>query len=141
MNELTMAAAEREVFLAEPHIGVLTIARPAGQPPLASPIWYEFVDGVVAINVGRGSAKARLAVAAGVASLTVQTEQLPYRFVTVGGPVTVDEADDATRRRIAQRYMPADQLDRYLATGDVTDMVTLHLTPTTWHSNDYTKVM
>ena len=136
-----MAAPDRETFLAEPHIGVLTIARPAGQPPLASPIWYEYVDGVVVINVGRGSVKARLAAAEGAASLTVQTEQLPYRFVTIGGPVTVEATDDATRRRIASRYMPAEHLDAYLETGDVADMVTLRLTPATWHSNDFTKVM
>jgi PPOX class probable F420-dependent enzyme len=141
VTELTMAAPDREAFLAEPHIGVLTIARTEGQPPLASPIWYEYVDGVVAINVGRGSVKARLAAAAGVASLTVQTEQLPYRFVTVGGPLAIGDADDAIRRRIASRYMPADMVDGYLATGDAADMVTLRLTPTTWHSNDYTKVM
>lgn len=141
MSELTMAAPDREAFLTEPHIGVLTIARPAGQPPLASPIWYEYADGVVAINVGRGSAKARRAAAEGVASLTVQTEQLPYRFVTVGGPLTVDDADDDTRRRIASRYMPAEMVDGYLAGGDAADMLTLRLSPTTWHSNDFTKVM
>jgi PPOX class probable F420-dependent enzyme len=141
MSELTMDATTREAFLAEPHIGVLTIARPEGQPPLASPIWYEYADGDVVINVGRGSAKAALATAAGVASLTVQTEQLPYRFVTVGGPIAVGDADDATRRRIAARYLPADALDGYLATGDAADMVTLRLTPATWHSNDFTKVM
>jgi PPOX class probable F420-dependent enzyme len=141
MTELTMAAADREAFLAEPHIGVLTIARAEGQPPLASPVWYEYADGVVAINVGRDSVKARLAAAAGVASLTVQTEQLPYRFVTVGGTVTVGPADDDTRRRIATRYLPAGTVDGYLETGDAADMVTLHLTPATWHSNDYTNVM
>ena len=136
-----MAAADREAFLAEPHIGVLTIARAEGQPPLASPIWYEFADGVVAINVGRGSEKARLAAAAGVASLTVQTEQLPYRFVTVGGTLTMGPADADTRRRIATRYLPAGAVDGYLATGDVADMVTLRLTPATWRSNDYSRVM
>jgi len=56
MTNLTMDAPDRETFLAEPHIGILTIARHSGQPPLASPIWYEYVDGVVVINVGRGSA-------------------------------------------------------------------------------------
>ena len=95
-----MAPADREAFLAEPRIGVLTIARDGAQPPLASPIWYEYVPGGdVVINVGRGSVKARLATAAGAASLTVQTEQLPYRFVTVGGPLTID------RRR--RRHPPA----------------------------------
>ena len=65
-----MPAADREAFLAEPHIGVLTISRGDGQPPLASPIWYEYEPGGdVVINVGRGSVKARLAEAAGVASL------------------------------------------------------------------------
>jgi len=135
-----MPPADRESFLAEPHIGVLSIARPKGRPPQASPIWYEFVDGVVAINVGRSSVKAQLAEAAGAASLTVQTEQLPYRFVTVGGPVAVAAADDATRRRIATRYLPADMVDGYLAGGDAADMVTLRLTPETWHSNDFSKL-
>jgi hypothetical protein len=32
-------------------------------------------------------------------------------------------------------------VEGYLATGDIADMVTLRLTPATWHSNDYTKVM
>jgi len=141
MSELTMAPTDREAFLAEPHIGVLTIARGEGQPPLASPIWYELVDGVVVVNVGRDSVKARLAAAAGVASLTVQTEQLPYRFVTVGGPVSLGPADDDTRRRIAARYLPAATVEEYLATGDTADMVTLRLTPATWHSNDYSRVM
>ncbi len=137
-----MPAAEREAFLAEPHIGVLTISRGEGQPPLASPIWYEYEPGGdVAVNVGRGSVKARLAASAGVASLTVQTESLPYRFVTVGGPLAITAADADTRRRIAARYLPAEMVDGYLATGAVADMVTLRLTPTTWHSNDYTRVM
>ena len=137
-----MPAGEREAFLAEPHIGVLTITRGDAQPPLASPIWYEYEPGGdVAINVGRGSVKARLAQAAGAASLTVQTESLPYRFVTIGGALTVGPADEATRRRIATRYLPAEMVDGYLATGDVADMVTLRLTPSTWHSNDFTRVM
>ncbi len=140
MSELTMDPNQRESFLAEPHIGVLTIARAEGRPPLASPIWYEFADGVVAINVGKGSVKARLAAAAGVASLTVQTEQLPYRFVTVGGPVEIAAADDDTRRRVAARYLPAGMVDGYLSTGDAADMVTLRLTPETWHSNDFSQL-
>jgi PPOX class probable F420-dependent enzyme len=142
MSELIMPAAEREAFLAEPHIGVLTISRGDGQPPLASPIWYEYEPGgEVVINVGRGSVKARVAAAAGVASLTVQTESLPYRFVTVGGPLAITAADEATRQRIATRYLPAAMVDEYLATGDLADMVTLRLTPSTWHSNDYSRVM
>jgi PPOX class probable F420-dependent enzyme len=142
MSELTMPAADREAFLAEPHIGVLTISRGDGQPPLASPIWYEYEGGgEVVISVGRGSEKARLAEAAGVASLTVQTESLPYRFVTIGGPLAITAPDDATRRRIATRYLPVTMVDDYLASTDASDMVTLRLTPATWHSNDYTRVM
>jgi nitroimidazol reductase NimA-like FMN-containing flavoprotein (pyridoxamine 5'-phosphate oxidase superfamily) len=141
MSELTMPAADREAFLAAPRIGVLTIAREPGQPPLASPIWYEYEPGGdVAINVGRGSEKARLAGAAGVASLTVQTEELPYRFVTVGGPLAISDADQATRRRIATRYLPAGVVEGYLETGDVADMITLRLTPQTWRSNDYSRL-
>ena len=52
----------------------------------------------------------------------MQTESLPYRFVTIGGPLTITAADDATRARIATRYLPAEMVDDYLTTT----------TPRTW---------
>jgi PPOX class probable F420-dependent enzyme len=140
-NPLVMSESEREQYLADTHVAVLSIAAAPGRPPLQSPVWYAYdAGGEVVINVGAGSRKAELLAEAGTASLCVQTEQLPYRFVVVSGPVTTGPADDATRRRIAERYLPAEMVDGYLAgSGDVADMMTVRLTPTTWRSNDFTK--
>jgi PPOX class probable F420-dependent enzyme len=136
-----MSVAEREAFLAEPHVAVLTIARPDGQAPLAAPVWYEYEPGGdVVMTIGAGSEKAALLQRSSMASLCAQTEVLPYRFVTVAGPVAVEPADDDARRRIAARYLPADLVDGYLASGDPADMRTVRLTPRSWRSNDFGKL-
>ena len=138
-NPLAMPEAERQQFLAGAHVGVLSIAGPSA--PLQSPVWYEYEPGGdVVVNIGADSRKAALLADAGAASLCVQNEALPYRFVVVSGPVTTGPADEETRRRIAARYLPAELLEGYLAgSGDVADMLTVRLTPTTWRSNDFSR--
>ena len=42
--DLRMTRAEREAFLADVHVGVLSIAEP-GRGPLAAPIWYGYEPG------------------------------------------------------------------------------------------------
>ena len=44
MTELTMTKSQRATFLAEPHVGVLTIER-EGSAPLAAPVWYSYEPG------------------------------------------------------------------------------------------------
>jgi len=54
-----MTTSEREAFLADVHVGVLAVDEP-GRGPMALPIWYRSVDGVVEIGMNRESLKARL---------------------------------------------------------------------------------
>ena len=99
-NPLVMELDAAQSFLAAPRIGMLAVARRSG-PPIASPIWYGYEPGGdVVFNIGRNSAKARALRAAGVASLCAEQEQLPYAFVTVDGPVVVDDtgADEGCAR-------------------------------------------
>ena len=79
-----MTKDEREAFLADVHVGILAVDE-AGRGPMALPIWYRYVDGVVEIGMNGGSLKARLLRAAGRATLTVQTETAPYQYVSVEG--------------------------------------------------------
>jgi len=37
-----MAENERQEFLAEPHIGVLSVAAGDGRPPHTTPVWYGY---------------------------------------------------------------------------------------------------
>jgi PPOX class probable F420-dependent enzyme len=138
-NPLVMSETERQAFLAEVHVGVLSIDGGDGAAPLQSPVWYEYEPGGdVVVNIGAGSRKAELLAAAGRASLCVQREDLPYRFVVVAGPAVLAPADDATRRRIAARYLPGDLVEGYLAgAGDASESVSVRLTPTSWRSNDF----
>jgi Pyridoxamine 5'-phosphate oxidase len=82
----TMTAEEREAFLADLHVGVLSVAAGEAQPPVTAPVWYTYdPGGLVSIITAKESVKARLLRAEGQASLCVQTETPPYAYVSVEG--------------------------------------------------------
>ena len=138
-NPLVMELDAAQSFLAAPRIGMLAVARPAG-PPIASPIWYGYEPGgEVVFNIGRNSAKAKALRAAGVASLCAQSEQLPYAFVTVDGPVVVEDAaaDEELRKVIAVRYLGDELGASYVESTRGGDNVVARLTPERWRSNDF----
>src|ERR1700739_977823 len=74
--------AERDRFLEEKHIGVLSVAARDGRPPASVPIWYDYAPGGnIRINTGASRRKAKLIERAGVVTLVVQREELPYQYV------------------------------------------------------------
>ena len=90
-----MTKAEREAFLAGRHVGVLAIDGPAGRPPLTSPIWYAYEPGGDVVFIVDGSSqKMRRLEIQGRAALCAQTEDLPYKYVTVEGWVTAERTVD-----------------------------------------------
>jgi PPOX class probable F420-dependent enzyme len=137
-----MSVYDRETFLEQPHVAVLAIARADGEPPLASPVWYDYErGGDVIVTISAESEKATRLAASPAASMCVQTTDLPYRFVTVSGPVTLGPADSAIRRRIAARYLPPELVDGYLESAeDEAQILTVRLAPRSWRSNDFSKL-
>ena len=103
MADTDMTVDEREAFLTDLHVGILSIQR-EGKGPLALPIWYQYLDGVVTISMGNDSVKAILLRRHGRASLTVQNEAPPYQYVMVEGPVTVTQ-ERADVLSMATRYL------------------------------------
>ena len=102
---LTMTKQEREAFLADVHVGIISISDD-GQGPLTVPIWYAYeTEGEVRIMTGRESHKGRLLAQAGRFSLCAQTENPPYKYVSVEGPIISTEAADIERdlRPLARR--------------------------------------
>jgi PPOX class probable F420-dependent enzyme len=142
MGQLTMSKAEREEFLAATHVGVLSVARAPGEPPLVAPVWYEYEPGgEVVLVTGRDAEKTDLTRAHGEASLCAQTEELPYRYVTVSGNAVVDDsADRELRRRLAHRYLGPELGDVYLEATDGDDAVTVRIRPERWRTTDYSKM-
>jgi nitroimidazol reductase NimA-like FMN-containing flavoprotein (pyridoxamine 5'-phosphate oxidase superfamily) len=140
MAEGSMTRGEREAFLADVHVGVLAVEQP-GRGPLALPIWYLVEDGDVLIGMGGSSKKAELLRAAGRATLTVQTEDPPYKYASVEGPVAIEvhQRDDL---EMASRYL-GPELGRWYADHNpsTTESVVVRLTPEHWLTKDFGKLM
>ncbi|HEY0447858.1 pyridoxamine 5'-phosphate oxidase family protein [Actinophytocola sp.] len=141
MSSFVMTVAEREAFLAEVHIGVLAVARD-GRGPLAVPVWYRYEPGGdVLVWMDRDSVKDRVIRKAGRFSLVAQTEELPYKYVSVEGPVvsndTAPTRDEALA--IAGRYLPPDEAVAYVdgALNEASLLVVMR--PERWLSNDQGK--
>ena len=142
---LAMTQAEREAFLAGVHVGVISIPEP-GRGGLAVPIWYDYAPGgPLWFVTDATSRKARLLEAAGCLSLCAQSEQPPYRYVSVEGTVRSIEPADVERdtRPLAHRYLGRAGGDRYIeetyGSGDATGTIVVRVDLRRWLSVDYGK--
>ena len=133
---------QRQNFLADKHVGVLSVAADQGRPPASVPIWYDYTpDGLIRINTGAASRKARLIEQAGVVTLVVQREDPPYQYVIVEGTVvdTTSPAPLDVREAIAIRYL-GEEDGRAFVEG-MRDMATVLFTvrPDRWITADYSE--
>jgi hypothetical protein len=113
--DTTMTRAEREAFLADVHVGVLSIAEP-GRGPLAAPIGYGYEPGgPIWLVTGRDSRKGRLLGPACASRSSPRPRPRPY--VSVEGPVTSVAASvgGGHERRLAHRYLGREGGDAYIA--------------------------
>ena len=116
----TMSDDEARAFLAEGgRTGKLASASLDGDPHV-TPLWYVVDGDDVVFITSAASIKGRQLQANPRAALAVDDDTFPYAFVTVRGPVALeDEAPD--RRdwavRIAARYVP-DRAEEFGARND-----------------------
>jgi nitroimidazol reductase NimA-like FMN-containing flavoprotein (pyridoxamine 5'-phosphate oxidase superfamily) len=135
-KEQVMSPEERLDFLEGVHIGVLAVDEP-GRGPLTAPVWYRVVDGSIEIGIGGSSKKAQLLRAARRATLLVQVEDPPYRYVSVEGPIEfVDHGYDMLA--FATRYL-GPELGTWYAEHTPSDSGTAVVTlqPSHWRSQDF----
>jgi hypothetical protein len=140
-----MTQAEREAFLADVHVGVVSIAEP-GRGPLGAPIWYGYEPGAEIVFVTEvESRKGRLLRAVERLSLLVQDEQPPYKYISVEGPIVSVAPADVERdlRPLAHRYLGVELGDGYIeATGGSdarADSILVRVRPERWLTVDYAK--
>jgi nitroimidazol reductase NimA-like FMN-containing flavoprotein (pyridoxamine 5'-phosphate oxidase superfamily) len=139
----TMSRKEREAYLADVHVAVLSIPT-EGRGPLSAPVWYGYEPGrEVWFCTGRDSRKGKLLRDGVQVSLCVQTETAPYKYVTVEGPVTSIAPSDieADLRPLARRYLGDEGGDRYVeSTADTQGGgIRVAMRPSRWLSVDYGK--
>ena len=111
---------ERQVFLAEPRIGVLSVASGSERPPLTVPIWYSYQPGgpitFFTGTMGRQARKTRLIQEAGIVSLCVQKPEPPYKYATVEGTLIRTDQPPSAEQMLAvtRRYLPEEQAQGFV---------------------------
>lgn len=139
---LAMTETERDAFLADLHVGVISIEQD-GRPPLSVPIWYDYAPGVgVWVITGDASAKAQHLKASARFTLVAQSEAPPaYRYVSVEGPIVETRpADlDADLRPMARRYFGDEIGDQYADATGVEGQTVFVMRPERWRTVDYRK--
>ena len=140
---LKMTQEEREAFLADLHVGVISIEDP-GRGPITVPIWYDYRPATgLWIITSRTSRKGIALDAAGRFSLVAQTEDAPYKYVSVEGPIVdirpADKENDT--RPMAHRYLGAEFGNAYADSQSDNDGAVYVMQPQRWLTVDYTKLV
>jgi hypothetical protein len=141
-----MTERERQEFLAEPQIGVLSVAGEDGRPPLTVPLWYGYEPGgdltFFTGTQGRKARKTALIEKAGVLSLSVQREEFPYKYVTVECTVVqMDRPPTAEQMlAVARRYLPEEQAQGFVEAElgrPESELVLFTVRPDRWLTADF----
>lgn len=137
-----MTRQERLGFIGDtPRVGVLSVDAP-GRGPVSAPVWYTLeADATLSFSVGVSSQKAALLREAGRATMCIQSEEPPYRYVSVEGSAQEQgPSSDTSRRERAIRYLGSDFGELYFASTRDEVEVTFALVPHRWASIDYRKL-
>jgi hypothetical protein len=137
---------EREEFLAERRVAVLSVASDNTRPPLTVPVWYAYRPGGNVIfftgTQGRKARKTRLIEQAGVLSLCVQRQEPPYKYVTIEGTLVRADRPPAAEQMlaVAGRYLPEEAAQQFVAAeleNPGRDLVLFTIRPDRWLSFDF----
>ena len=141
-----MTEQERQEFLADLHVAVLSVASDGDRPPLAVPVWYAYRPGghlsFFTGTQGRKARKTRLIQTAGVLSLSVQREEFPYKYVTVEGTVVRTDRPPSAEQMlaIARRYLPEEAARGFVEAElehPSSELVLFTIRPDRWLTADF----
>lgn len=110
-------------FLSELHVGILSIPREA-RAPHSTPVWYRYEsDNMIWFLADPNSQKGKLLSVGTKLSFVVQSEDIPYQYVSIDGIVTdVARGDiESDLRPIARFYLGERGGDEYVSqSGETT---------------------
>ncbi|SVD76664.1 uncharacterized protein METZ01_LOCUS429518 [marine metagenome] len=136
----SMTQAEKQAFLADVHVGVLAL-NDGDRGPLMVPMWYDYEPGgELWFLTGSQTRKGRLIQVGTRVSLVAQTEDAPYRYVSVEGPVTAIAPADPELEGLpmAVRYLGPEKGKQYFDSMSEWG-VTVRVRPERWLAVDYSK--
>jgi len=139
-----MTPEEREAFLADLHVGIVSVAEEE-RGPLSVPIWYDYEPGGnIWFVTGEKSRKIRLLKKSGRLSLCVQNEQSPYQYVSVEGALISIQPMDINRdlMPLAYKYLGPEEGEEYVQKerrNPQEGSVLVQMHPEHWYAVDYGK--
>jgi nitroimidazol reductase NimA-like FMN-containing flavoprotein (pyridoxamine 5'-phosphate oxidase superfamily) len=145
-----MTEQERNRFLTETRVAVMSVAAADGRPPISVPVWYGYEPGgnftYFTGYETKKSRKIRQIEQTGRLTFCVQQEALPYKYVTVEGTVVQTEESPPVERilPIVQRYLPGDAAQAFVDTEinrPNTTPVLYTIRPDRWSSLDFSEDM
>jgi PPOX class probable F420-dependent enzyme len=83
--------------------------QPDGSPQV-TPVWFDYVDGVVRVNTAKGRIKARNLSQGSKVALSIMDPDNAYRYIQIRGTVTKETTDGAVAHidSLAKKYMDKD---------------------------------
>jgi PPOX class probable F420-dependent enzyme len=120
---------DREAFLRQPNLAVLTSVGADGRPH-GAPVWYLYDGGVFTISTDRNSKKHRNLQANPNVCLVIDKRDVPYFAVMVHGTVELGPPlSEEDRLRLAVRYLGEERGKRYFDRTTGEDAITVRLRP------------
>ncbi|MCV7101556.1 pyridoxamine 5'-phosphate oxidase family protein [Mycobacterium palustre] len=136
----SLSETERQEFLADKHVAVLSVAATDGRPPASVPIWYDYTPGGdIRIATGTSTRKARLIERAGAVTLVVQREEPPYQYVIVEGTLVdrTHPVPPGVMEAVAIRYLGEEGGRAFAQSMEGVDEVLYTIRPDRWLSADF----
>jgi PPOX class probable F420-dependent enzyme len=120
---------DREAFLQEPNLAVLTSVGANGKPH-GAPVWYLYEDGVFTISTDRDSKKHRNLQGNPNVCLVIDKRTVPYFALMAHGAVQLGPPlSEQDRLRMAVRYLGDERGKRYADRTTGEDAITVRLRP------------
>ena len=135
-----MTEKEKQEYLADLHVGVLSI-NDNSNGPWATPIWYDYEPGgELWFITGPNSLKGKLLEVGVRLSLVAQSEEPPYKYVSVEGPVvSISESTEDDLLAMAVRYLGETGGQQYTESSNGSGGVLVRVKPERWLAVDYGK--
>ena len=135
-----MTETEKQEYLADLHVGVLSLNNDS-KGPLTAPIWYDYEPGgELWFITGPNSLKGKLLEVGVRLSLVAQSEDPPYKYVSVEGPVvSIDESTKDDLLAMAVRYLGDDGGRQYAENSNTSGGIIVRVKPEHWLCVDYGK--
>jgi PPOX class probable F420-dependent enzyme len=110
----------------------LATIMPDGSPQV-TPVWFDYVDGIIRVNTAKGRVKARNMKEGSPVALAIMDPDNPYRYLQVRGRVrrVVEAGADRHIDALAKKYLGRDQYP-FAQPGEV--RVTFEIEPRAAHA-------